>query len=442
MSDIVLPAAVADACLSLLGEIENRIEDLGLASRKHTLKSALRHISHESGLDEESLGCAAKILRDGNELARSLADALSKHLAQLGTPECSVEPEGTILPEPSIAIVDERGAVQNPLMEKGDASNGVTEHIASAVKEQPTPNLQEVAEVPIESIMLSSDFESLFGPDSETYQLLVESLKGRGFDQAEPLVVWAGCNILIDGNQRFKASKEAGLKSVFVHFKHFDDEQQALIYAVRRQLLRRKLTDGQLLRLVQKIDKPQGHGGDRRSAATKIKTSNEVMIRSSNITAEHCGISKTMVERIRALLKRGLGDLVEAVENDELSIHAAYEQLQERRGRRKKNPSQDQWPKTQPEKQEPSGRPESANLRLEATPSVGSIGVATRHASVSDQAQRAPQATVVELERWISTIVRLIDEMEKLSFPLASRMTEIQRELDGWKNRLSAEAAL
>lgn len=180
-----------------------------------------------------------------------------------------------------------------------------------------------------QSLRTATPFMDLFPVKLSTLGAITESMEEIGFDPAEPIVIWDG--MVIDGHTRLGAALAAGLREVPVVEKDFADEDEALQYAIKRQRDRRNLTDTDLLRCLDVLDrrKNQTAGLMRGPVAspevTEIQgTYDEPKGRSAGITAEILGTSKTKVERARAVLDHAPEELKAQVLAGEKTINAAY----------------------------------------------------------------------------------------------------------------------
>ena len=91
------------------------------------------------------------------------------------------------------------------------------------------------------------DWQNLqFHPLSETFRMhndeeypaLLSSIKERGYDTAEPIVLYKGQ--ILDGRNRYKASIEAGIEPVFVELEGTEEEARTFVFS--RHLGRRNLS--------------------------------------------------------------------------------------------------------------------------------------------------------------------------------------------------------
>ncbi len=125
-------------------------------------------------------------------------------------------------------------------------------------------DVQELKKVKTQSLTMVDPFESLFSVDTEaykqTYSKVYINMDLLGFDETQPIIVWKGRNIVIDGHTRLRAALEKGIEEVWVIEKEFLNDDDAIQYVVHLQRDRRKVTDADIFHLVKVLDKrhPQG----------------------------------------------------------------------------------------------------------------------------------------------------------------------------------------
>lgn len=138
------------------------------------------------------------------------------------------------------------------------------------------------------------------------------SMRERGYDPAEPIVVWKGRDLVVDGHTRLAAAREADIEQVCIDERDFEGLRGALEYAIRRQRDRRNLTgkelDGFVARAIEALDSLKPRGGDHGNQHTggkEAKASPGAFAKSAAATAEQVGVSARTVERARAVLASG-----------------------------------------------------------------------------------------------------------------------------------------
>lgn len=184
-------------------------------------------------------------------------------------------------------------------------------------------------------------FRSLFPGNNGLVETIGNHMQENGYDQSQPIILWdrteeEGRNALyvVDGHTRLVAAKQIGLPRVYVDRKKFPDEEAALQYAIHNQRDRRNITDADILRCIEAVDKLKFRGGDRRSESAKSKTSSEAIdsIKSSAAkTAKIVGTSKTKVEKARTLMRHVDEDTKNDVLAGKKSLHRAYQEIQNKR---------------------------------------------------------------------------------------------------------------
>ena len=113
-------------------------------------------------------------------------------------------------------------------------------------------------ELYLEQIVKAEPFASLFAIRPEVLLAIKADMKDTGFDPSKPVNVWKkpdGTRVLIDGYTRVKAAEELGFMRVTAFEKTFASEAEALAYAIHTQKDRRNLSDAELLRLIELVDR-------------------------------------------------------------------------------------------------------------------------------------------------------------------------------------------
>ena len=129
----------------------------------------------------------------------------------------------------------------------------------------------------------------------------------------EPLIVWKGKDIIVDGHHRWKAINEFGITDYEIEEKDFDDVDDAIIWLLKHQKGRRNISDNQLNVLIGKAyDRRQkGHGGDHNPEGTNQYTIERSSYQVENLTepktvevvAEDYGVSPAKVHRAFQFVK-------------------------------------------------------------------------------------------------------------------------------------------
>lgn len=183
-----------------------------------------------------------------------------------------------------------------------------------------------IQHVPIVQIKTDPSFSNLFEIKPEDLQKIIDNIQEYGFDESEPLKLWDG--LLVDGYTRLAAARECGLKTLPVVHLQFTDRNQAQLYAIHKQTLRRQLTDKELLKLLPVVDQLRRAG--RKPASTELPQNGGNSGRqptSAQKTANLIGIKPRKVEKARRILKANDQQTLQQVLDGLLSIDAANKKL-------------------------------------------------------------------------------------------------------------------
>jgi len=151
------------------------------------------------------------------------------------------------------------------------------------------------------------------------------------------------------------SSQQHNLREIPVIEKHFKDEDEAIQYAIHRQRDRRNMTEAELWKCIQWMDKRKERGGDHRSEEFKSKAQDCAIEKSVQQTAQTLGISPRKVEQARTVLDHGDQETKQAIEAGEMSINKAYEVTQAKRRQEKSEMKKNMLPKSRLEYQPPGG---------------------------------------------------------------------------------------
>ena len=161
----------------------------------------------------------------------------------------------------------------------------------------------------ISDIIIDPEISQIFKIHTNVRDEILDKIRGTGYDNSQPVVVWKGCNLLVDGHTRLAAASAAGLEEIPVTEMEFECRADALLYTFERQVLRRNLTGAEILKAAQTIpDKKNSNGKGR--AAEQI--------------AQRLGVSPSTIYQARAISKNAPDEVKQAVENGDMSIKAAY----------------------------------------------------------------------------------------------------------------------
>jgi len=174
-----------------------------------------------------------------------------------------------------------------------------------------------LVQVPVWSLKTVEPFKNLFPIRDTVLSEIIDDMTVNGFDAGHPIVVWN--MTVVDGHTRLKAAIAAGLETVPVICRQFQDEDEALDYSIRSQRNRRNLTDGELFRCVETLYYKKKRGPRPKNCPCRIgKASLDV--------ADTLGISSRQVEKFHAIGKYATGEIREALAAGKYTVNRAYEE--------------------------------------------------------------------------------------------------------------------
>jgi ParB family chromosome partitioning protein len=149
----------------------------------------------------------------------------------------------------------------------------------------------------------------MFAINPEILASIVKSMRETGYDKSQPLVLWKGSGVVIDGHTRLQATLEAGIPEIPAEEKEFATLEDAKLYAFRRQAERRNLTPAEIL-----------------TAATELqhKDSRDGTGRASEILAKTLGVSPSTVKHAQTVAHEASPEIIDEVKRNNMTIDKAY----------------------------------------------------------------------------------------------------------------------
>jgi ParB-like chromosome segregation protein Spo0J len=168
--------------------------------------------------------------------------------------------------------------------------------------------------------------EKIFAIKEETLQAIINSMKESGYDKSEPIVIWKGQNIVVDGHTRLKAAIAAGINEIPAEEKEFASLDEAKRYTKKRQTDRRNLNQSEIYEAAAELKNKEERDGSGKAA---------------EILAKELGISAATVQHARAVAASAPPDVINRVKQNKMSINQAYNRT------RKKTlkPEDEEWVK-------------------------------------------------------------------------------------------------
>jgi ParB-like chromosome segregation protein Spo0J len=161
----------------------------------------------------------------------------------------------------------------------------------------------------VSEIQTDPKLAGMFTVNAETLASIVKSMKGSGYDKSQPLVLWKGKGLVVDGHTRLQAAIEAGIPEIPVEEKEFAALEDAKIYAYRRQAERRNLAPAEILAAAMEL---------------KHKDSRDGAGRASELLAKDLGVSSSTVKYAQAVAHEAPPEIIDAVKKNRMSIDKAY----------------------------------------------------------------------------------------------------------------------
>ncbi|MDR2509297.1 MAG: ParB/RepB/Spo0J family partition protein, partial [Spirochaetaceae bacterium] len=118
----------------------------------------------------------------------------------------------------------------------------------------------------VEDILIDPLISQAFIYKRQILDEVCRSIRENGYDKSQPIAIWKGANIVVDGHTRLEAAKEAGLTEVPVAEMEFAGKEEAILYTFERQLLRRNLTQAEILTAVEMMPERKAKNGEGRAA--------------------------------------------------------------------------------------------------------------------------------------------------------------------------------
>lgn len=185
----------------------------------------------------------------------------------------------------------------------------------------------------IHELKTNEKLATVFPPlDTTEYQMLEDSIIKEGC--TDPLIVWDGT--IVDGHNRYRICREHEIPFA-IEERSFDNENDALMWMLTRQLGRRNLTSYHKGELALKYEPMIAEAAEKRMlAGVKIDPM-------SNLTegtprerttrhklAEISNVSDGSMRKIKAIAERGDEETKEKLRRGDISIHKAYTRQMEK----------------------------------------------------------------------------------------------------------------
>ena len=176
---------------------------------------------------------------------------------------------------------------------------------------------ERIQMVEISRLKFDKDFKELFTQEPEKVERIAQDMKEHGFDKSQPIIATKDGSIL-DGNSRYMAAKQIGIKYVPVVYKDFTDKNEALKYELHLQLDRRNLSDSEVFAMFKKLEEM------KQSAKSEGKSTEDF---TDAKLAERLKKSERQVQKMRELSKKADEQTLNKVSSGEITINQAYSEV-------------------------------------------------------------------------------------------------------------------
>jgi ParB family chromosome partitioning protein len=149
----------------------------------------------------------------------------------------------------------------------------------------------------------------MFAINPEILASIVTSMRESGYDRSQPLVLWKGKSVVVDGHTRLQAAIEAGIPEIPVEEKEFAALEDAKLYAYRRQAERRNLTPAEILAAASELQHKDSRDGSGRA---------------SEILAKTLGVSPSTVKHAQTVAHEAPPEIIDEVKRNRMTIDKAY----------------------------------------------------------------------------------------------------------------------
>jgi ParB family chromosome partitioning protein len=167
--------------------------------------------------------------------------------------------------------------------------------------------------VKISDIKIDPEISKIFSQSDRIRNEIRTKIEKLGFDKSQPVVLWKGKNILIDGHTRLEAALESKLDEVPAVEMEFASYEEAILYTFERQAIRRNLTGADILRAAQMMIKgPKAKNGAGRQA---------------ELLAKRIGVCPATIYAARKVLAEASKEELKAIQKGEKTIPAVYQRI-------------------------------------------------------------------------------------------------------------------
>ena len=173
-------------------------------------------------------------------------------------------------------------------------------------------------------IVIDPKFERLLPPlDEEEFSKLEQDVRENGI--MDPLKVWKGKGVLVDGHHRYKLAQKYGLEYEVDEI-GFTSAEDVAWWMINNQAGRRNLTKTQqALMYADAENLVESLKAMAKDAQSDLHKRGPVHV--NKILAEKAGVSHGMMDMVMAVKKSGNQELLEKMRSGIMSAHEAYQRV-------------------------------------------------------------------------------------------------------------------
>lgn len=176
---------------------------------------------------------------------------------------------------------------------------------------------ERIQMVPLSKLQFDTDYKKMFEQEPEKVRRIADNISKDGFDKSQPLIITENFTIL-DGNSRYLAAKEAGIKLVPVIVKKFASKNESLMYELHLQLDRRNLDDAQKFSAFKRLEELKVSS---KSDGKSVKEFTDEKM------ADQLNVSPRQISKLREIEKKAPPELQQQIVKGTCTINQAHTKM-------------------------------------------------------------------------------------------------------------------
>jgi len=160
-------------------------------------------------------------------------------------------------------------------------------------------------------IIIDPEISKVFAYNEALVEEIYQNILVYGYDKSQPVVLFKGTMIILDGHHRLAATIKACIEDIPVIDKEFEDRESAIMYTFERQALRRNLSGREILTVAQMI-------------IARGRKEYDGKGREAELLAKRFNVGVSTLYQGLAIEKKASSEVKEKVRNGEMSIKKGY----------------------------------------------------------------------------------------------------------------------